>query len=311
MRASAAVKQEATPTPFASAAKSEFVWPVPPEELARVVFDNKDPERKVSAHSAEEMEHPESPTGGETERRGTSANLWVPVLLLVTGFESTYLGVKAVHDWRRSDDPTHHQSVLPARPIVSPFINLLPTSAVEPAAAAAASQLDATPRAEIAPAALTPQPGWASIDLPIQVEVYENGRFVGSSDRNQFVLSAGQHELELVNESLKYRSSQSVVIQPGRATFISVDLPMGYVSLNAQPWSEVLIDGKPVGETPIGNLEFPIGPHRVVFRHPVHGELTRTVVIAAGVTMRLSVDLRQNSTSVEGQRQNASADLIR
>jgi hypothetical protein len=293
-----------------AAAKSEFIWPVPPEELARVVFDNKDPERKVTVHSAGETDHSESPTGGQTEGRGTLANRWVPALLLVTGFESTYLGVQAVHDWRRSDDLTHHESVLPARPIVSPFINLLPSSTVGLAGAATASQLAASPRDEIAPAALTPQAGWVSIDLPIQVELYENGRFVGSSDRNQF-LSAGQHELELVNESLKYRSSQSVVIQPGRATFISVDLPMGYLSLNAQPWSEVLIDGKPVGETPIGNLEFPIGPHRVIFRHPVHGELTRTVVIAAGVTMRLSVDLRQNSTSVEGQRQNASADLIR
>jgi hypothetical protein len=311
MRASAAVKQEPTPTPFMSAAQSEFIWPVPPEELARVVFDNKDPERKVSVHSAGETGHSESPTVGQTEERGTLANWWVPALLLVTGFESTYLGVRAVHDWRRSDDLTHHESVLPARSIVSPFINLLPTSTVELAAAAPASQLAATPRDEIAPAALTPQAGWVSIELPIQVEVYENGRFVGSSDRNQFLLSAGQHELELVNESLKYRSSQSVGIQPGHMTFISVDLPMGYLSLNAQPWSEVLIDGKPVGETPIGNLEFPIGPHRVVFRHPVHGEQTRTVVLAAGVTMRLSVDLRQNSTSVEGQRQNASADLIR
>jgi PEGA domain len=318
MKASAAMKQEPTPseasprpTPFASAPKSEFIWPVPPEELAGVVFDNKDPERKVSARSTGENEHTESPTGGQAEGRGTSGKWLLPALLLVTGFESTYLGVRAVHDWRRADDPPHHESVLPARPIVNPFINLLPTSAVDMAAAAAASQLEGTPLDEIAAAALTPQPGWVSIDLPIQVEVYENGRFVGSSDRNQFVLSAGQHELELVNESLKYRSSQSVVIQPGRATFILVDLPMGYLSLNAQPWSEVLIDGKPVGETPIGNLEFPIGPHRVVFRHPVHGELTRTVVIPAGVTMRLSVDLRQNSTSVEGQRQNASADLIR
>lgn len=318
MKASAAMKQEPTPseaslrpTPFASAPKSEFIWPVPPEELARVVFDNKDHERKVTAHSAGEEDHPETPTGGQTRERGTSAKWWVPALLLVTGFESTYLGVRAVHDWRRADDPTPHESVLPARPIVNPFVNLLPTSAVALAAAAAASQPEATPLDEIAPAALTPQPGWVSIDLPIQVEVYENGRFVGSSDRNQFVLSAGQHELELVNESLKYRSSQSVVIQPGHATFISVSLPMGYLSLNAQPWSEVLIDGKPVGETPIGNLEFPIGPHRVVFRHPVHGEQTRTVVLAAGATMRLSVDLRQSSTSVEGQRQNASADLIR
>ena len=74
----------------------------------------------------------------------------------------------------------------------------------------------------------------------------------------------------------------------------------------------MLIDGKPVGETPIGNLEFPIGPHRVVFRHPVHGEQTRTVVLAAGAARcAFSVDLRQGSTSVEGQRQNASADLIR
>jgi hypothetical protein len=318
MKASAAARQEPTPsksslrpTPFTSAAKSEFIWPVPPEELARVVFDNKDPERKVSAHSAGETDHSESPTGGRTEGRGTLANWWVPALLLVTGFESTYLGVQAVHDWRRSDDLTHHGSVLPARPIVSPFINLLPSSTVGLAAAAAASQLAATPRDEIAPAVLTPQAGWVSIDLPIQVEVYENGRFVGSSDRNQFLLSAGHHELELVNESLKFRSSQSVVIQPGHTTFISVDLPMGYLSLNAQPWSEVLIDGKPVGETPIGNLEFPIGPHRVVFRHPVHGEQTRTAVLAAGETLRLSVDLRQNSTSVEEQRQNASADLIR
>jgi PEGA domain len=324
--ASAAMKQEPTPseasprpTSFASAPKSEFIWPVPPEELARVVFDNKDPERKVSAHSTGENEHTESPTGGQTEGRGTSGKWLLPALLLITGFESTYLGVRAVHDWRRADDPIDHESVLPARPIVNPFINLLPTSAVDLlptsavdlAAAAAASQLEATLLDEIAPVALTPQRGWVSIDLPIQVEVYANGRFVGSSDRNQFALSAGQHELELVNESLKYRSSQSVVIQPGHATFISVSLPMGYLSLNAQPWSEVLIDGKPVGETPIGNLEFPIGPHRVVFRHPVHGEQTRTVVLAAGATLRLSVDMDQSSASVEGQRQNASADLIR
>jgi hypothetical protein len=300
MKASPAVKHAAT---------SEFMWPVPPEELARVVFDNKDPDRKVSAHSAWEGEDPESPIG-EPEGRGTAAKWWVPALLLVTGFESTYLGVQAVHDWRRSDDRTQYESVLPARPIVSAYTNLLPTSAVE-LAAATASQLEATPRDEIAPAASTPQPGWVSIDLPIQVEVYENGRFVGSSDRNQFMLSAGQHELELVNDSLKFRSSQSVVVQPGHTAFISVSLPMGYLSLNAEPWSEVLIDGKSVGETPIGNLEFPIGPHRVMFRHPVHGEQTRIVILAAGATTRLSVDLRQGNTSVEGQRQNASADLIR
>src|SRR5262249_2450297 len=143
----------------------------------------------------------------------------------------------------------------------------------------------------VAPIA-TPQPGWISIDLPIQVEVYENGRFVGSSDRNRLLLSSGQHELELVNESLGFRSNQSVGVQSGRTTFICANLPVGYLSLNAQPWSEVLIDGKPVGETPIANVELPIGPHRVLFKHPVHGDQTRTVVVASGTTTRVAIDMR-------------------
>jgi hypothetical protein len=303
MQASAAVKREPTPsessprpTPLTSSSKSEFTWPVPPEELARVVFDNKDPERKANARSAGEKEQPESPNGGQTDKRGSSAKWLLPSLLLVTGFESTYLGVQAVQDWRRADVPIRNENVLSSRPILSPFINLLPASPVELAAVAAASQLEAAPSEEIAPPALTPpQPGWVSINLPIHVEVYENGRFVGSSDRNHFVLSAGQHELDLVNESLGYRSSQSVVVQAGHATFISANLPVGYLSLNAQPWSEVLIDGKSMGETPIGNLELPIGAHRVMFRHPEHGEQTRTVVLASGATSRLSVDMRQQS----------------
>ena len=118
--------------------------------------------------------------------------------------------------------------MLPARPIVSPFINLLPASAVGLTAAAAASQLEATPRDEIAPAALTPQPGWASIDLADSSR--GSTRTAGSSARATATSSCSlpaSMNSELVNESLKYRSSQSVVIQPGRATFISVDLPMG------------------------------------------------------------------------------------
>jgi hypothetical protein len=326
MKTSAALAQEPThgvssprPIPFSSASKSEFTWPVPPEELARVVFDNQDPEhplivrpRRGTEESRAAEEHENIRVVNSTEGRSTPARWWLPALLLVTGFESTYLGVRAVHDWRRSSVLTGEENALPARPLLYPFATLLPTPPVELAAVVATSQPEGTAHEEIPSAGLTPpHPGWVSIDLPIQVEVYENGRFVGSSDRNQLLLSAGQHELELVNDSLGYRSSQSVVVQAGHATFVSTNLPVGYLSLNAQPWSEVLIDGKSLGETPIANVELPIGPHRVIFKHPVLGEQMRTVVLASGATGRVAVDLRQSSTSVDGQRQNASADLIR
>jgi hypothetical protein len=83
------------------------------------------------------------------------------------------------------------------------------------------------------------------------------------------------------------------VIRPGKVTPLDIELPTGRLQVNAIPWSEVLIDGERAGDTPLGNLQLPIGPHRILFRHPQFGEQTRTVVIAVGALTRLSVDLRK------------------
>jgi hypothetical protein len=49
---------------------------------------------------------------------------------------------------------------------------------------------------------------------------------------------------------------------------IGFEWPKGSVALNAVPWAEVWIDGEKLGETPIGNLSLPIGPHEAVFATP-------------------------------------------
>jgi serine/threonine-protein kinase len=72
----------------------------------------------------------------------------------------------------------------------------------------------------------------------------------------------------------------------------TIELPKGTVNFNATPWAEVFIDGKHVGETPIGNLEVSIGPHEVVFRHPQFGEKRHAVSVTAGVPVRLSVAMK-------------------
>jgi hypothetical protein len=135
--------------------------------------------------------------------------------------------------------------------------------------------------------------GWFSLSLPIQAQIFENEQFVGTSDGSPVMLPAGRHDLELVNESLRYRQWQSVEIRSGRSTSLAVVLPAGRLQVNAIPWSEVLIDGELVGETPLGDLRLPIGAHRIVFRHPQLGELTRTAVIAAGASTRLSVNFNK------------------
>jgi hypothetical protein len=105
-------------------------------------------------------------------------------------------------------------------------------------------------------------------------------------------MAAGRHDLELVNETLNYRTKRTVQVPAGKVAPIAIDLPRGTVNLNAAPWAEVWLDGQRVGETPIGNLSVPIGPHEFVFKHPQLGEKRQAVSVTLGAPVRLSVDMK-------------------
>ena len=103
--------------------------------------------------------------------------------------------------------------------------------------------------------------GWLTVKAPFSLEIREEGRLIGTTDADRLMLAAGRHDIELVNETLGYRVTRVVQVMPGKVASLAVDLPKGVVHLNATPWAEVWIDGQRVGETPIGNLSMPIGPH--------------------------------------------------
>jgi hypothetical protein len=65
------------------------------------------------------------------------------------------------------------------------------------------------------------------------------------------------------------------------------------LSINAQPWADVWLDGERLGVTPIGNLEIPIGSHELVFRHPEHGERRSTVSVGLQQAARVGLDMRK------------------
>jgi hypothetical protein len=137
-----------------------------------------------------------------------------------------------------------------------------------------------------------PVSGWVTVKAPFSMEIREQGRLLGTTDADRLMLAAGRHELDLVNDTLGYRASRVVVVGPGKVASISLDLPMGVINLNAAPWAEVWIDGRRVGETPIGNLSVSIGPHEVVFKHPQFGEKRQAISVTLGAPVRLSVDMK-------------------
>ena len=106
------------------------------------------------------------------------------------------------------------------------------------------------------------------------------------------MLAAGRHELQLSNQTLGYQGTRAVMVPSGRVATVNIELPQGVININAAPWAEVFIDGRRVGETPIGNLPVTIGPHEVVFRHPQLGEKRQAVSVTLNAPVRVSVDMK-------------------
>ena len=137
-----------------------------------------------------------------------------------------------------------------------------------------------------------PVSGWIAVTAPVEVEIYENNRLIGSSQSDRLMMAAGRHEIEIKNEPLGYRVARTIQVPAGKVAPVRIEFPNGTIAINAIPWAEVLIDGEKVGETPIGNLPVRIGPHEVVFRHPDLGEQRHAVTVTMSNPARLSVDMR-------------------
>jgi len=135
--------------------------------------------------------------------------------------------------------------------------------------------------------------GWIAVVSKAELDIFENGVLVGSTRSPQVMMPTGLHTLRLVNETLGYERTQQVRVEPGKVARVSLALPDSTIHLNAQPWAEVWIDGKSVGETPIGNLPLAIGTHQIVFRHPELGEKTVSTMVKVGAPTRVTVDMRK------------------
>jgi hypothetical protein len=132
--------------------------------------------------------------------------------------------------------------------------------------------------------------GWITLNTPIDLQVLEAGKLLGTSSMERLMLPAGRHELELASSAFDFRTTVQVVVPAGRTTTVNVSLPKGTLSINALPWAEVWLDGQPLGTTPLGNVAVPIGNHELIWRHPQHGERRQTVKVTAQAPVRAGVD---------------------
>jgi hypothetical protein len=190
---------------------------------------------------------------------------------------------------------TRSISVVDNRPAQKPELIVGSTGQENPAAAPPVA-VAPKPAARTAAAPVTAPPqrsGGMRFVSPIELDVFEGDTRLGSSTTGIVSAPAGRHELELVNSVLGYRGRQVVDITPGQVVSVTVSPPNGRVNINASPWAEVWINGKSVGETPIGNLSLPLGQHEIIFRHPQFGEHRQTVTVRLDAVARVSANMQR------------------
>lgn len=131
--------------------------------------------------------------------------------------------------------------------------------------------------------------GWVVVNAPIELQVLENGKPIGTAGEGPIVLTAGHHTIEVENKTLDYRSSHEVDIQPGEEQRLELN-PKGLANFNAVPWAEVWLDGAKIGDTPLGNVPVPLGTREFVFKHPEFGERKVSLTVTGGAPLQVSVD---------------------
>jgi PEGA domain-containing protein len=137
-----------------------------------------------------------------------------------------------------------------------------------------------------------PSWGWITVETPFPIQILEAGRVVGTSEIDRVMLSPGQHELDFVSEQFEFRQSSVVNVSAGRGGPVSLTIPRVGMNINASPWAEVYVDGVRIGDTPLANVQQPIGDHEIVFRHPQLGEKRQVARLTVKNSPRISVDMR-------------------
>jgi hypothetical protein len=215
----------------------------------------------------------------------------VPVPIPVT-IDSPVAGDVVMVDGRQVGvTPFNLDVVTSMRSIRVHSLDRLQAAAPPAAPAPAPAETESPAAGAIAAAATRQRPGGLRVSSSIELQVLEGERVLGSSADGPIVASAGTHQLDFINNALGFRSRQTVEIKAGEIVGLTIRPPDGRMSINAQPWAQVWIDGKLVGETPLANLSVPVGEHEIIFRHPQLGEKREKALVKAGSATRLSATM--------------------
>lgn len=138
---------------------------------------------------------------------------------------------------------------------------------------------------------LQKNPAYLNVEVsPTGGKLTLNGKTVRLGQR--LTLAAGKLYLLRYQKNGYNPQDLEVRLKPGEETTrkISLDLNIGEVRVNSTPSASVLLDGKPVGDTPL-TLRLPAVTHKISFVKKGYRSVTKTIVPSSKSAKRVEVKL--------------------
>src|SRR5262249_46617646 len=134
----------------------------------------------------------------------------------------------------------------------------------------------------------------------VPMDLYADGRRIGSTDDGQLLLPPGVHNIDFVSDRFNFRSTVTLTIRSGQVTPHTLMLPTGMLRVTTSAGAEVWIEGERVGVARMNAIPVSIGTHEVVVKDPAGGERHQAVEVRFGETSELTMLPSVNANSATG-----------
>ena len=154
-------------------------------------------------------------------------------------------------------------------------------------------------------------PDTAEIRLYLQSDIsgtadfYVDGSRVSSGSRSMtHIASEGEHTLFVRMSGMQDWSSVIELESEGftQTVILQEALESGRLLISPEPWSEVFIDGRSIGETPLPPIDLSPGDHMVRLSNPEFEDQIQTVTIISGEDYTIRFSSEEISGAIETGR---------
>jgi serine/threonine protein kinase len=145
-----------------------------------------------------------------------------------------------------------------------------------------------------------PLSGILEVQAPFEVMVFDKAKALGTVRSGRFPVSAGRRQITFANDELQYEENRDVDVPAGEVTRVVLSPPTGMLNFTSDTnhETEVFLDDRPLGPTPLRNVQVSLGTHEVLFRHAKWGEQRYTILVSLGSPARLHAVMEQKQITV-------------